>query len=38
MTYCDDKGEFVLRWSRRLPNGKRLHAKGKPFKIYINKK
>ncbi len=37
MTYTDERGVFILRWSRRLKNGKVLVAKAKPFKIYIEK-
>ncbi len=36
MTYSDERGEFILRWTRTL-NGKVIRAKNKPFKIYINK-
>jgi len=35
--YTDDRGTFILRWTRKLPNGKVIRAKGKPFKIYISK-
>jgi hypothetical protein len=37
MTYTDERGTFILRWSRRLKSGKILRAVGKPFKIYISK-
>jgi len=37
MTYTDERGTFILRWSRRLPNGYVQLAVGKPFKIYINR-
>lgn len=36
-TYTDEKGTFILRWSRHLKNGVVIRAKGKPFKIYISK-
>lgn len=36
-TYQDDRGSFILRWTRRLKNGRVIRAKNKPFKIYINK-
>lgn len=34
MEYTDDRGVFILRWTRRV-NGVLHHAKQKPFKIYI---
>lgn len=37
MTYTDERGTFILRWSRRLKNGHIQRAVGKPFKIYISK-
>lgn len=33
--YIDEKGTFILRWTRRTKTGKVVRAKGKPFKIYI---
>lgn len=36
MEYSDEKGTFILRWTRRV-NGVVIRAKGKPFKIYIKK-
>lgn len=35
MTYTDERGTFILRWTRRLKNGHIQRAVGKPFKIYI---
>lgn len=35
MEYSDERGIFILRWARRLPNGNWVRAKNKPFKIYI---
>lgn len=37
MTYTDERGTFVLRWTVRR-NGQLIRAKVKPFKIYIDKK
>lgn len=34
MTYTDERGTFILRWTRRI-NGRVIRAQGKPFKIYI---
>lgn len=36
MIYHDERGRFILRWSRRTKNGTVIHAKDKPFKIYID--
>lgn len=36
MEYLDERGTFILRWTI-VKNGKRIVAKDKPFKIYINK-
>lgn len=35
MTYTDERGTFILRWTRRLKTA-RSSAVGKPFKIYIS--
>ena len=34
-TYSDERGTFILRWTRKLKNGAVIRAKAKPFKIYI---
>lgn len=34
--YTDDRGTFILRWTRKLSNGKVIRAKNKPFKIYVS--
>ena len=36
-TYSDERGTFILRWTRKLKNGSVIRAKSKPFKIYIDK-
>lgn len=36
-TYTDERGTFILRWTRRLKSGHIQRAVGKPFKIYISK-
>ena len=36
MTYTDERGTFILRWTRRLKDGRVVRAKNKPFKIYIS--
>lgn len=36
MTYTDEQGTFILRWTRRLKNGQIQRAVSKPFKIYIS--
>lgn len=37
MTYSDERGTFILRWSITR-NGRTIRATSKPFKIYIDKK
>jgi len=35
-TYSDERGTFILRWTITV-KGKKIRAKSKPFKIYIDK-
>jgi hypothetical protein len=37
MTYTDERGTFILRWTRRTKTGQVIRAVGKPFKIYISR-
>lgn len=36
MTYTDERGTFILRWTIRK-GGRVIRGKKKPFKIYISK-
>ncbi|WP_255361290.1 MULTISPECIES: hypothetical protein [Eikenella] len=35
--FHDERGSFILRWTRKLKDGRVIRAKSKPFKIYISK-
>ena len=37
MTYKDEKGEFIFRYSFTTRAGRKVIAKDKPFKIYIKR-
>ncbi len=35
--FYDERGAFILRWTRRTKTGAVVRAKLKPFKIYISR-
>ena len=32
-TYSDERGTFILRWTRKLKNGSVIRAKSKPYTV-----